>query len=168
MQDTTGYHKFQCELLCSYWPSSQLPFTSHPLMWFLLHLPQLAGSQPPQVPPTQRWRRHKFKNKSVRALCFCSVTQLCPTVCKHSLSVTISRGLPKFMSIALVMPSSHLILWRPLLLQPSIFSSIRDFSNESAVHIKWPKYWGFSFSISPSNEFSGLISLKIDCWFSCL
>ena len=68
------------------------------------------------------------------------------------------------MFIASVMPSSHLILWCPLLLLPSIFPSIRDFSNESSVRIRWPKYWSFSFSISPSSEHSGLISLKID-WF---
>ena len=74
-----------------------------------------------------------------------------------------SPNLPKFMSIALVMLSSHLILWCPLLL-PSIFPSIRDFSSESAVHIRWPKYWSFSFYINPSDEYSGLISLKID-WF---
>ena len=67
------------------------------------------------------------------------------------------------MSIASVMPSSYLILWCPLLLL-SIFPSIRDFSKESAVHIRWPKYWSFSFSISPSNEHSGLIFLKIDCF----
>ena len=71
-------------------------------------------------------------------------------------------NLPKFMFIALVMPSSHLISWCPLLLLPSIFPSIRDFSNESSVCIRWPKYWSFSFSISPSNEYSGLIYLKID------
>ena len=65
------------------------------------------------------------------------------------------------------MLSSHLILWRPLLLLPSIFPSIRDFSNESSVHIRWPKYWSFSFSASPSSEYSGLISLKID-WFHLL
>jgi len=81
-----------------------------------------------------------------------------------SLSITISRSFPKFMFIASMMPSSHLILWCPLLLQPSIFPSIRDFYNESSVHIRWPKYWSFSFSISPSSEYSGLISLKID-WF---
>ena len=80
-----------------------------------------------------------------------------------SLSFTTSWSLPKFMSIALVMPSSYLILSCPLLLLASIFPSIRDFSSESAVHIKWPKYW--SFRISPSN--SGLISLKID-WFDLL
>ena len=81
------------------------------------------------------------------------------------LALTLSRSLPKFMSIASVMPSSHLILWPPLLLLPSIFPSIRDFSNESAVHIRWQKYW--SLSIGPSNEYSGLISLKID-WFDFL
>ena len=79
-----------------------------------------------------------------------------------SLSLTISWSLPKFMSIALVMPSSHLNLWCPLLLLPSIFPSIRDFSNESAVCSRWPKYWSFSFSISSSNEYSGLSSLKTD------
>ena len=92
-----------------------------------------------------------------------------PLELKHARSPCLSsspRSLPKFMSIALVMPSSHIILWYPLLL-PTIFPSIRDFSNfsnESAVHIRWPKYWSFSFSISLSNEYSGLISLKID-WF---
>ena len=80
-----------------------------------------------------------------------------------SLSLTISWNLPKFKSIASVMPSSHLILWGPLLL-PSIFPSIRGYSNELAVCIRWPKYWSFSFSIGPSSEYSGLISLKID-WF---
>ena len=84
-----------------------------------------------------------------------------------SLSLTISRSLPKFMFIALVMPPSHLILWHPLLLLPSIFPSIRDFSSESSVYITWPKYWSFSFSISPSSEYSGLISFKID-WFDLL
>ena len=77
-----------------------------------------------------------------------------------SLSLSISWSLPKFMFIASVMPSSYLILWCPLLLLPSIFSSIRDFSNES-VCIRWPKYWSFSCSINPFNEYSGLISLKI-------
>ena len=81
-----------------------------------------------------------------------------------SFSLTISQSLPKFMFIRSVMPSSHLILWHPLLLLSLIFPSIRDFSNELSVHIRWPKYWSFSFSISPSSEYSGLISLKID-WF---
>ena len=80
------------------------------------------------------------------------------------LSLTISQSFPKFMSIASVMPSSHLILWRPPLFLPSIFPSIRDFSNELALQIMWPKFWSFNFSISLSNEYSGLISLKID-WF---
>ena len=74
----------------------------------------------------------------------------------------ISWSLLKFMSTESVMPSNHLILCRPLLLLPSIFPSIRVFSNESAVHVRWPKYWRFSFSISPSNEYSGLISFRMD------
>ena len=78
-----------------------------------------------------------------------------------SLSLIIFWSLPKFMFIASVMPFSHLILWHPLLL-PSIFPSIRDFSNEFSVCIRWPKYWSFSFSINPSSEYSRLISLKID------
>ena len=79
-----------------------------------------------------------------------------------ALPLTISQSMPKFMSIASVMPSSHLILWCPLLLLPSIFHSIWDFSKELAVCIRWPKYWSFSFSISLSNEYLGLISFKID------
>ena len=82
--------------------------------------------------------------------------------CQASLSITNSRNLPKLMSIELVMPSSHLILCRPLLLLPSIFPSIRVFSNESALRIRWPKYWSFSFNISPSNENPGLISFRMD------
>ena len=80
-----------------------------------------------------------------------------------SLSITNSRSLLKLMSIELVMPSNHLILCRPLLLLPSIFPSIRVFSKESALLIRGPKYWSFSFSISPSNEYSGLISFRMDC-----
>ena len=80
-----------------------------------------------------------------------------------SLSITNSRSLLKLMSIELVIPSNHLILCRPLLLLPSIFPSIRVFSNESALHIRWPKYWSFNFSISPSSEYSGLISCRMDC-----
>ena len=79
---------------------------------------------------------------------------------------TISWSLLKLMSIESVMPSNHLILCRPLL-QPSVFPSIRVFSNESALHIRWPKHWSFSFSTSPSNEYSGLISFRID-WFDLL
>ena len=84
-----------------------------------------------------------------------------------SLSFTISLSLLKLMSSESVMPSSHLILCRPLLLLPSIISSIRVFSNESVLHIRWPKYWSFSFSISPSSEYSGLISSRMD-WLDLL
>ena len=84
-----------------------------------------------------------------------------------SLSFTISQSLLKLMSTEPVMPSNHFILCHPNILLPSIFSSIRVFSNESALHIRWPKYWSFSFSISPSNEYSGLISFRID-WFDLL
>ena len=79
--------------------------------------------------------------------------------CRASLSITNSRSLPKLMSIESVMPSSHLILCHPLLLPSSIFPSIRVFSNESVLCVRWPKYWSFSFNISPSNEHSGLIPL---------
>ena len=87
--------------------------------------------------------------------------------CQVSLLLTISWSLPKFMSIVSVMPSSHLILSCPLFLLSSILPSIQDFSNESAVCIRWPKFWSFTFSISPSNVYSGLISLMID-WFDLL
>ena len=83
------------------------------------------------------------------------------TACQASLSITNSQISLKLMSIESVMPSSHLISCRPLLLSPSIFPSIRIFSNESVLHIRWPKHWSFSFSISPSNEYSGLISFRI-------
>ena len=84
-----------------------------------------------------------------------------------SLSTTYSRSPPKPMSIESVMPSKHPILCRPLLLPPSIFPSVRIFSNESALHIRWPKYWSFSFNISPSNEHQGLISFRMD-WVDLL
>ena len=87
--------------------------------------------------------------------------------CQASLSITISRSLPKPMSIVSVMPSNHLILRRPLLLLPSIFPSIRVFSNESALCIKWPKYWSFNFNISPSNGHPRLISFRMD-WLDLL
>ena len=83
------------------------------------------------------------------------------------LSITNSRSLLKLMSIESVMPSNHLILCGPLLFLPSIFPSIRVFSNELALCIRWPKYWSFSFSISPSNEYSALISIRIN-WFDIL
>ena len=87
--------------------------------------------------------------------------------CQASLSITNSWNSPKLMSIESVMPYNHLILCHPLLFLLSIFPNIRIFSNESVLHIRWPMYWSFSFSLSPSNEYSGLISLKID-WFDLL
>ena len=106
---------------------------------------------------------------------FSSVTQLCLTLCdpmnhtahQASLSITNSQSPPKPMSIESVMPSNHLILCRPLLLLPSILPSIRVFSNASALHIRWPKYWSFSFNISPSNEHPGLISFRME-WLDLL
>ena len=87
--------------------------------------------------------------------------------CQASLSITNSLSLFRLMSIESVMPSIHLILCHPLILPPSIFPSIRVFSNESALRIRWPKYWSFSFNISPSNEHSGLISFRMD-WLDLL
>ena len=84
-----------------------------------------------------------------------------------SLSITNSQSLLKLMSIVSVIPSNHLIFCHPLFLPPSIFPSIRVFSKESVLHIRWPKYWSFSFSISPSNEYSGLISFRMD-WLDLL
>ena len=108
---------------------------------------------------------------------FSSVAQSYPTLCnpetpwtaayQASPSITHSPSLPKCMSIESVMPSNHLILCRPLLLLPSIFPSIRVFSHESVLCTRWPKYWSFSFSISPSNEYSGLISFRMD-WLDLL
>ena len=102
---------------------------------------------------------------------FSSVTQPCPTLCKPMNCSTPglpvhpnSQSLPKLMSIQLVIPSNPLILCRPLLLLPPIPPSIRVFPNESVLRIRWPKFWSFSFSISPSNEYSGLISFRTD-WF---
>ena len=89
------------------------------------------------------------------------------TTCEASCSITNLRSLLKLMSIKLVRPSNYLILCHPLLLPPSIFPSIRVFSNESALRIRWPKYWSFSFSISSSSEYSGLISFKMD-WLDLL
>ena len=105
---------------------------------------------------------------------FSSVAQSCPTLCdpwtaahQASLSITNSQSLLKVMSIESMMTFNHLILCYPLLLLPSIFPSIRDFSNELVVHIRWPKYWSFSFSINPSSEYLGLISFRMD-WFDLL
>ena len=94
---------------------------------------------------------------------FSSVQKLRSTACQASLSITDSWSLFKLMSIELVMPYNHLILCHPLLLPPSIFPSIRVFSNKSILRIRWPKYRSFSFNIRPSNEYSGLISFRMDC-----
>ena len=91
----------------------------------------------------------------------------CTTAHQASLSITNSWSPPKPMPIESVMPSNHLILCRPLLLLPSVFPSSRVFSNESALRIRWPKYWSFSFNISPSNEHSGLVSFSMD-WLDLL
>ena len=113
---------------------------------------------------------HSFTN----VIQFSSVAQSCPTLChpwtsarQSSLSITNSRSPPKLMCIKSATPSSHLILCHPLLLLPSIFPNIRVFSSESVLRIKWPKDWNFSFSISPSNEYSGLISYRVD-WLDLL
>ena len=107
---------------------------------------------------------------------FSSVAQSCWTLCdpldcntpgQASLSIPNTRSLLKLMSIKLLMPSNHLTLCRPLLLLPSVFPSISVFANESVLHIRWPKYWSFSFSIRPPNEHSGLISFRMD-WFNLL
>ena len=105
---------------------------------------------------------------SVQSLsCVWLFATLWTAACQASLSITNSWSLLKLMSIKSVMPSNHLILCHPLLLLPSIFPSIRIFSYESVLRIRWPKYWSFSFSISLSNEYSGLISFKMD-WLNLL
>ena len=113
-------------------------------------------------------QRFPWKGSSVQLL---SRVQLFATpltvACQASLSFTNSRSILKLMSIESAMPSNHLIPCRPLLLQPSVFPSIRVFSNESVLCIRWPKYWSFSFSIRPSNEYSGLISFRMD-WLDLL
>ena len=115
-----------------------------------------------------RWRMARLEIGSVQSF---SRVQLfvtpCTAACQASLSITNSRSLPKLMSIESVMPSNHLILCHPLLLLPSIFPNIRVFSNESALYIRLPKYWSFSFNISPSNEHPELISFRMD-WLDLL
>ena len=120
--------------------------------------------------------QHPLLYRTIETLQFTSVQSLScvqlfatPWTAAHqvSLSITNSWSLLKIMSIESVMPSNHLILCHPLLLLPSVFPSIRVYSNESVLHIRWPKYWSFSFSISPSNKYSGLSSFKMD-WFDFL
>ena len=119
-------------------------------------------------------RGEGINKESTEDFCCCSVAQPCLTLAplwasagQASLSFTISQSLLNLMSIEPVIPSNHLILCRPLLLLPSIFPTMRVFSNESALRIRWPKYLSFRFSISPSNEYPGLISFKID-WSNLL
>ena len=125
------------------------------------------------VQPLRKWRssvlwsKYSFHVVVQSSTCVQLFATPWTAALQASLSLSISRSLPKLMLIALEMPFSCLFLWCPLLLLPLIFPSIRDFSNESSVHIRWPKYWNFSFSFSPSSEHSGLISLKI-VWFDLL
>ena len=116
----------------------------------------------------------KKEKKNYQSVQFSSVAQSCPTLCdpmnrstQTSLSITNSWSSPKPMCIVSVKPSSHLILCHPLLLLPSVFPSIRVFSNESVLHLRWPKYWNFSFCIRPSSEYSELISFRMD-WLDLL
>ena len=109
----------------------------------------------------------KFHNQSVQFSRVWLFVTLWTATRQTSLSITNSRSSPKPMSIVSVMPSNHLILCHPLLLLPLIFPSIRVFSNDSALCIRWPKYWSFSFNISPSNEHPGLISFRMD-WLDLL
>ena len=109
------------------------------------------------------WNKWPLKGSSVQSLSHVRFFATSWTAARQaSLSITNSQSWLKLMSIKLVMPSNHLILCCLLLLLPSIFPSIKIFSNESALRIRWPKFWTFSFSISPSNEYSGLISLRMD------
>ena len=113
-------------------------------------------------------RNHQVSIESVQSLSHVQFFATPWTSARQaSLSTSNSQSLLKLMSIESVMPSNHLILCHPLLLPPSILPSIRVFSSESVLHIRWPKYWSFSFSISPSNEYSGLISFRMD-WLGLL
>ena len=142
-------------------PGTQMVHTSSsPTGWTFLTHPrgELKG-----LPIPGELQCRTRSSKTCPTVQFSSVAQSCPTLCDPmncsmpGLPVHHSRSLPKLMSIKLVMPSSHLILCRPLLLLPPIPPSIRVFSNESALHMRWPKYWSFSFSIIPSKEHPGLI-----------
>ena len=143
------------------------------LLCGLLPKPEISVTTP--LMPWQFWFWFSVSGVGFSSVQFNSVTQSCLTLCYPmtaarwaSLSITNSRSWLKLMSIEAVMPSSHLILCHPLLLPPSIFLSMRVFTNESVLHIRRPKgYWSFSFNISPSNEYLGLISFRID-WFDLL
>ena len=124
--------------------------------------------EPGVLMATQNFKRNLFLNLySVQFSPSVMSNSLRPHGPQVSLSITNSQSLLKLMSTESVIPSNHLILCHPLLLPPSIFPSIRVFSNESVLHIRWPKYWSFSFSISPCNEYSGLMSFRMD-WLDLL
>ena len=133
---------------------------SQPVYGMLLWQPQLTDTVDEKKSKQNQFPKGSLQFSSVQSL---SRVQLFAT----SLSITNFRSSLRLTSIRSVMPSSHLILCHPLLLLPSIFPNIRDFSNESVLPITWPKYWSFSFSISPSNKYSGLISFRMD-WFDLL
>ena len=152
------------------WPTDFLVtiYLEHRFPWSKL----LNCITPGKWKQLQKWTESWYFFLSPPSVQFSSVAQLCLTLCKPmdcslqrhqvSLSITNSRSSLKLMSIKSVMPSTHLILCHPLLLLPSIFPSIRVFTSESVLHIRWPKYWSFSCSIRPSSEYSGLISFRID------
>ena len=144
----------------------------NPLQYSCLENPKDRGAWQATAMGSKRAGHNLATKQRQRAYDFSSVAQACPmtpwTAARQaSLSITNSQILLQLMSMESVMPLNHLILCCPLLLLPSIFPSIRVFSNESVLHIRWPKYWNFSFSISPSNEYSGLISFRMD-WLDLL
>ena len=143
-------------LFCQFVPPSPSPSMSSLFLWFCLHCCSASRFIIAIFLDSMLLFSHPVMSDSLQ-----------PHGLQHSLSLSISQSLPKFMSIALMIPSSHLILWGPLLLLLLICPSIRDFYNESSICIRWPKYWSFNFSIRPSNEYSGLIFLKID-WLDIL
>ena len=159
MDDGDGRESGNSWWMVTVWVTPSSESRTVPVVW-----PEAAGTHGLQSHTRQR----------VQFRSFSSVAQSCPTLCnpmdcssQASLSFTNSWSLLKLMSVELVMPSNHLILCRPLLLPPSVFPSIRVFSNESALPIRWSKYWSFSFSISPSSEQPGLISFRMD-WLALL
>ena len=130
--------------------------------------PQVNSREGTQLhPSTENWIKDLLNISSVQFLIPANSATPWTAACQPSQSITNSQSLLKLMPVESMMPSSHLILCRPLLLPPSIFPSIRVFSNESALCIRWPKYWSFSFNISPFNEHPGLISLRMD-WLDLL
>ena len=141
------------------------PFTSNYFIVYLTEIETFFFTEQHHNDQIQKFW-HQFSSVQLISHVQLFATPWTPA-CQASLSITNSRSVFKLMSIESVMPSSHLILCCPLLLLPSIFPSIRVFSNESVLCIRWPKYQSFSFSISPSNEYSGLISLRMD-WLHLL